>query len=58
MHKFRHSYGSRLIDAGATIIYTASQMGDTPATVNQVYIHQLQRRENRKQAKILDEVFG
>jgi integrase len=58
MHKLRHSYGSRLIDAGLPISYVAAQMGDTPETIYKTYIHQINRRESREHAKRLAGVFG
>jgi integrase len=57
MHTLRHSYGSRLLDSGASVTYVAAQMGDKPLTVIKTYAHVLQENDNAKARELVDRVF-
>jgi integrase len=57
MHTLRHSYGSRLLDGGASVAYVAAQMGDKPLTVIRTYAHVLQENDNASARALIDQVF-
>jgi site-specific recombinase XerD len=58
MHTLRHSYGSRMLDGGASVTHVAAQMGDTPLTVIRTYAHVLQESDNANARELADRIFG
>jgi integrase len=58
MHTLRHSYGSRLLESGASITFVAAQMGDQPLTVMRTYAHEIRESDNAKARELIERVFG
>jgi integrase len=58
MHTLRHSYGSRMLDGGASVTHVAAQMGDKPLTVIRTYTHVLQESDNANARELANRIFG
>jgi integrase len=58
MHTLRHSYGSRMLDGGASVTHVAAQMGDKPLTVMRTYAHEIRESDNAKARELVERVFG